>query len=698
MEALMKAASRIFGFAVGGTLILGIPVASLLTEAPHEPLGTGVARPSNIDLFYKRWEARYVSNGGDRKAVVGVAYVEGLSQEFTRAVGQIDLDLERGTVQAEVRGLPMAADVWLIDNEEGKSVAPEPGDRMVRLGRLEAKGEGLVASADLGEDFFRNFELDLVVVTRAGKSPVESRVLVGSRSLFERLHTRTRLAALKEREEHSAGLGAVARLAELFSPRSADANQVLVARGLVSSLVNDGAELFFRGTFGGNGRTCGTCHRVEDNQGLEANFIATLPASDRLFIAEFPINQGGVPGLERPALMRNFGLILENTDGFDNPTVKFTMRGVPHSLSLATSILAPSDGRAPVQRTGWSADGAPGSGALRLFPVGAVTQHFTKRLDRVAGVDFVLPTDSQLDKMEAFMLSSGRLNELNLTSGVTLADPGAEAGRQIFLNQGKCNGCHGNAGAIASFAPGNRNFNTGTERLTNPARAVESFPFDGGFGTLNFDSNGDGVNDSFGDGTFNTPPLIEAADTAPFFHNNIAATIEDAVAFYSSPTFNNSPAAGPIGGISLTAGENSQVGDFLRVINAAFNVAIAIQRVNAAGTLENDNMFQPQAQAAPIDEGGFAEVDGKKETVDTLLQLANIEIADALDVLNAKSLHPSAATLLSEAASANTQAMSESSGLTRIRKINSAAQKLADAKAQFGTGLNFTLGEGNLVF
>jgi hypothetical protein len=312
-------------------------------------------------------------------------------------------------------------------------------------------------------------------------------------------------------------------------------------------------------------------------------------------------------------------------------------------------------------------------------------------------VDFVLPTDSQLDKMEAFMLSSGRLNELKLAS-VTLADPGADAGRSIFLDpqRGKCNGCHGNAGAIASFDSGNRNFDTDTEKVTNPARAVESFPIDEGFGAV--DSNGDGKIDFFGDGTFNTPPLIEAADTAPFFHNNIAATVEDAVAFYSSPTFNNSPAGLAIGGISLTAGENSQVGDFLRVINAAFNVAIAIQRVNAAGILENDNMFQPVAQSAPIDGGGFAEVDGKKETVDTLLHLANIEIADALDVLNAKSLHPTAATLLTEAASANTQAMSESSGLTRIRKINSAAQKLKDAKAQFGTGLDFILGEGNLLF
>jgi hypothetical protein len=697
MEAMVKTTSRTFCFVVGVALILGIPITSLLTEAPREAIRTEAARPSNVDLFYQRWETSYVKAGGDRHAVVGVGYVEGLSQEFTRALGRIDLDLFQGTVQAEVRGLKMAADVWLIDNQDGKSVAPEPGDRMVRLGRLEPKGERLTVSASLGKDFFRDFELDLVVVTQAGRSPVESRVLVGSRSLFERLHTRTRLADLERQKKRGATL---ADWVEMFSPRSAEANQVLVAHDMVSPLVDDGAELFFHGTFGGNGRTCGTCHRVEKNQGLDADFIATLPASDKLFVAEFPVNRGGVPGLERPALMRNFGLILENVDGLDNPTVKFTMRGVPHSLSLATSILAPADGRAPIQRTGWSGDGAPGSGALRLFPVGAVTQHFTKRLNRVAGVDFVLPTDAELDAMEAFMLASGRLNELNLTSGVTLADPGAEAGRLVFLNQGKCGGCHGNAGAISSFG-GNRNFNTGTERVTNPARAVENFPFDGGFGTaaaFNFDSNGDGVLDSFGDGTFNTPPLIEAADTAPFFHNNIAATVEDAVAFYSSPTFNNSPGGALVGGISLTTAESSEVGDFLRVINAAFNVAIAIQRIDAAGNLENENLFTPQTSTAPAKGEGFLDIDGKKETVDTLLQLANIELADALDVLNAKSLHSSAATLISQAISENEQALTESSTSRRIDRISSAAQKAREAKGQFGTGLNFTLGEGNLLF
>src|SRR5690348_13807559 len=47
-----------------------------------------------------------------------------------------------------------------------------------------------------------------------------------------------------------------------------------------------GADLFFWAPFGGNGRTCATCHRVSDNLTIDPKFIATLPQTDPLFIAE----------------------------------------------------------------------------------------------------------------------------------------------------------------------------------------------------------------------------------------------------------------------------------------------------------------------------------------------------------------------------------------------------------------------------
>jgi hypothetical protein len=585
------------------------------------------------------------------------------------------LDLIAGAVRAEVKGLAgQSADLWLVDNQDGpgRTVQPEPGDRMIRIGRLAGDSDPATAEVRLGREFFRDFELDLVVVSRAGRTPADSRLLLGSRPFFERLYTATRLEA--ERTWQGAGLPNLLSpdsLGSLLGTRKAEANSVLVSHGLVSQAVSGGADLFFRGTFGGNGRTCGTCHRVDNNQGLDLEFIRTLPANDPLFVAEFPASQGGVPGLERPNLMRSHAQILENADGFASPTTIFTMRGVPHTLSIATSLLAPADGRAAVQRTGWSGDGAPNSGALRLFPVGAVTQHFTKRLDRVSGVDFSLPTDDQLDRMEAFTLASGRLNELNLAN-VSLRDTGAQAGKLRFVAAAaRCNGCHVNAGANVA-AGQNFNFDTGVERAADPSQATEPHPRDGGFGPASRDCDANGVNDCFGDGTFNTPSLIEAADTEPFFHNNSAATIEDAVAFYATQAFAQSPAGGGTP-VPLTATDIANIGKFLRVLNASFNASLAIQRCKAALALESSASTDPN----------------KRATIDMLLSLALAETNDAVEVLAGGNMNGFMGSLQTIVVAQDEPSPSS---------IQGAIDQLEMEKSRLGSGLNFTLGEGNLLF
>jgi hypothetical protein len=159
-----------------------------------------------------------------------------------------------------------------------------------------------------------------------------------------------------------------------------------------------GADLFFRGTFNGNGRTCGSCHPQDNNQTIDPEFVATLPSSDPLFITD------EVPGLEIPQLLEGFSLILENSDGFEDPTVKFVMREVPHSLSMSTSIQAPSGFPFP-NATGWGGDGGK-DGSLLNFSAGAVKQHFTQSLARSSG-DFTEPSATELAKMTELMLSSG---------------------------------------------------------------------------------------------------------------------------------------------------------------------------------------------------------------------------------------------------------------------------------------------------
>jgi len=709
---------------LGTLLVLGLPPALLVlttysaaaapTEpaaqrSPIEPLKKLIAQSSNLALAYQDWETAYLARGGDRNVVVGFGWSRDFSSEWSPATGKIRLDLIGGKVAAEVKGLgDLEADLWLVDNDPDKSVLPQAGERMIRVGRLQKDGELARVSRQLGPALFHDFEVDLVVVTRAGRTPVHGMVLLGTRPYFETIFTQARLIAERQREAARPGWRNFLRpatLASFFRPRSADADstQILIAHGLVSQSVGDGADLFFRGLFSGNGRTCGTCHRAANNLVIDAEFIATLPSTDKIFVASLPPEQGGVPGLERPELLRQFGLILENVDGFENPTVKFTMRGVPHTESLLTSIKKPADTRQGAdERTGWSGDGAPAPGTLKLFSVGAVRQHFTKSLLRRENIDFVLPTDSQQTKMLAYMLATGRLSELNLPQ-VSLTNSGANAGRVLFLDNAvaKCNRCHGNAGANVGNLT-NINADTGVETVVHPARAVENFPFDGGFGaTPAAPCKGDPNQTCFGDASFNTPPLIEAADTEPFFHNNVVTDVEGSVAFYDSAAFNNSDAAlNVVGPIDLTPQQINDIAAFLRVINAAFNADIAIQRNSAALTLEN-SADPPNPCGA--DAGEFCsppddDVNGKRETINTLLSLSIAEALDAVEVLTARSLHADAVKLFNSGIGKNNSAINELASQKRKSLINGALNDFKAAKAKFGTGLNLTMGEGNLLF
>lgn len=457
-----------------------------------------------------------------------------------------------------------------------------------------------------------------------------------------------------------------------------------VTLGLVSLDVCVGAELFFRDDFGGNGRSCASCHPVANNYTIDPPFIATLPASDPLFVNE---QVPALAGLERSDLLRNFGLILENVDGLESPTTKFTMRSVPHTFSLGVSVTAPTapipDGTTlpPLERTGWSGDGAPNNGGLRDFQTGAVVQHYPKRLNRVAGVDFVLPTNDELDAIDAFTRTIGRTNEIDLTT-VSLTDAGAAAGRTTFTSApARCNGCHRNAGANVA-AGFNRNFNTGVERARLGTLNSQGIPFDGGFGagtTFNFDASGDGILDSFGNGGFNTAPLIEAADTGPFFHTNAFDTIEDAIGFYNSTAFNTSPVGTP--NINLTATEVANIGRFLRVLNAAFNIQLAIERVD--GVL-------------PIID---ADKNDSRALQQELARLARVEAEDAFQVLNGVSnLNATAKTNLTSALGFLQTAATHASHTQRGRAATDARAALVSANTALGTGMGFTMGPGTLMF
>jgi hypothetical protein len=258
-----------------------------------------------------------------------------------------------------------------------------------------------------------------------------------------------------------------------------------------------------------------------------------------------------------------------------------------------------------------------------------------------------------LDALEAFQLSLGRQQDLALPLALLGIAP--KRGQEIFLDNGlgKCNVCHGNAGANLA-AGNNANFNTGVEDLPDqPARLTgEKVPRDDGFGRP-------------GDGTFNTPPLVEAADTGPFFHNNAIETIEGAVAFYNGQAFNNSPSGkflastDPNGvGIRLDATQVVAVAAFLRVINALENIRQSIELLAQSEALG----FFEGARAKPL-----------------LMRAAN-ETRDATAVLAGAGLHPQAVALLDESSKLTERA--ESSLFSRRGLTREAIKVQEKARAQ----------------
>ncbi|HWM91845.1 MAG TPA: hypothetical protein VN493_13855 [Thermoanaerobaculia bacterium] len=661
----MRSRAKLFAGLLVAALALGIPsfvmfpspyAGQVATKVPAE---VRMAENGKLESLYQTWKAGYERGGGNRNYLIALGWSRGISTEHTYASGLARIDMVGGTARVEIDNVEASDDweVWLVDNQEGpeRSTLPEPGDLMHRLGRLSRDGSRAVLEARFDGNLFAAFDVDVVAVTRKGIRPDEGMVLNGSPILFQRLYTR---ASHEQAQPRPA-----ARIASLFGPRVAFADSPFNS---MDPLIARGADLFFNEKFGGNGRTCATCHPAENNFTIDPKFIATLPPNDPLFVAE--TNSALKNNFEKPALMRELGLVLENADGFDDLNNKFVMRGVPHLLGLSRYLLPGDDGGTvpPNQRMGWGGDGAPGSGSLRDFATGAVIQHLTKRLNRVAGTDFRLPTDAELDALEAFQLALGRQDNPNITT-IRLRNKMADLGRvQHNGLSSRCFVCHVNGGANSpAAAPTNRSFDIGIGRLPNhPANVIlpGNLPPDGGFGTA---ASFDPVTNEFrgygnlnNDVRFNTQPAIEAVDTPPFFHNNAVFTIEEAVGYYNAQAFKRSQSGGNLPTLAMETTEVENIAAFLRVMN----------------TLENIRASLLLDQAA-IDENNAA-------TAKELARLASFDTQDGWEVLEQRFLHLPAVAKLKAAYAAELAASVTNNASLRDGLLSKAMTLKAQARAE----------------
>jgi len=579
--------------------------AAGISAAAQTP-NTGMADPEALIKVFDQYQAGLADGG--RNLTIPLGTLRGITSGGFNAAGNVQIDLKTNAVTSTVKGLPADGpfDLWLAVNRpgEGTSTLAESKDVLVRVGSYQVKGAGLTLSATLGAEALQGSAPDRAFVVAANGSPLGAFVLTGSATVLDRLvHRQVRL------------MGETAIVG--FDPNAAATRSLDFAR-----LVARGRRVFVKEEFAGNGRTCGTCHAESNNFTIDPAFIDRLPRTDPLFVAE--TNPSLSADFEKPGLMRSLGLILENADGYDNLSSRFTMRSVQTVLALRNSSVRPdpsygvdftSNGRNadPAERLGWGNDGPP----LRDFSLVAIGQHATKTMNRKASVDYRVPTDEELDALAAYQLALGRQEDFELKS-LVLRSAQASTGKTLFLDTGNigepghknCNACHFNAGGTSGisfnsktpgFSPkldGNpRGFNMAAPVNVSetPLALLLHLPRDGGFGALTTPLGGFG---NFADTPigalpveeFNSPSLVEAADTGPFFHNHTVADLESAVAFYGTDAFMNSPSSigGPNGVIFVKIEpdpndpEVQAIAAFLRVLNTLENIRSSISLVGRA--------------------------------------------------------------------------------------------------------------------
>ena len=293
-----------------------------------------------------------------------------------------------------------------------------------------------------------------------------------------------------------------------------------------------------------------TCDPLFLADPTDPNFNPDLPPFDE--------SNSKKPAFEFPFLMKGRGLILENIKGFDVDEITGDLIEPP--VFRAPPALINLEFSAPFGYNGNFAN-------TQDFTVGAVIQHFPKTLNRVPGTDFRLPTQAELDDMEAFMLSNTSPEDGKFkTSGAksilsTSADKKAQdtsrrevRGRNLFSSKG-CTSCHG--GTV--LGGGNRN--TGVEDLVHPDPLLLNPTVDTGSG-----------------GQFQTFPLFGLRKPA-LFHNNAIGNnttplpgetlrftnLRDAVAFYVSPEFKASNTGGQVS--AMTEAEIQDIAAFLEAIS-----------------------------------------------------------------------------------------------------------------------------------
>jgi cytochrome c peroxidase len=341
----------------------------------------------------------------------------------------------------------------------------------------------------------------------------------------------------------------------------------------------DGKKLFDKETFGGNGRTCLTCHSKETGtlSVTDVQRIIKKANPNDAFLTHDALDEDGVgtTRVQAHATIRMTiplppWLSMADDPGATHVTV---FRGIPSTRN--TPALDPvllHDGRAST---------------LQEQALGAIHDHYQNTSE---------PTTEQLDAIAEFQRTAARffsspaLRKFARTGAPPELPPGitpAETrGREFLVDapfvppskKGICALCH--SGPMlnmvsqhhTNFAPGSpppgvRFINTGVALVNAPNNPIRRWIVNDGVNpAATIDSPDLGllldpvppaiqppptvVPKAFFAEMFKIPTLWGVADTAPYFHDNGAKTLRDAVAHYQR-FFNFTEAQDPVGSRSL---------------------------------------------------------------------------------------------------------------------------------------------------
>ena len=324
--------------------------------------------------------------------------------------------------------------------------------------------------------------------------------------------------------------------------------------------------------------------------------------------------------------MRARSLILENVDGTQPG-------GTERPLRAALDAAQPVDGhqhddahagrRARPRAHRLVGDGAPGPGRLADFTNGAINQHFTRSLNRVAGTDFRVATEDEGQRRRALHARARpqeRDRPRRRSASATRAPmPAASASSRWAATAATTTPAPTPAAAHSDV---NRNFNTNVEAARNAALA--GFPRDGGFGQAPrpTPTARSATRPSTRRRSSRRPtPVRSSTPTPPSAARPRTTPRAPTPSSRRSPSTPRRPSptgrAATAQPLAINATDITNIGRFLRAVNAVFNIQMATKRLQ--GSQHRQPLRQRHASQLAVQR--------------RLLSLAIVEVDDAISVL-----------------------------------------------------------------